>query len=383
MGASSSSAGTTSTNQAQNSLAAMQYGTATGQNTAQNQATASSSATGPSALAQQYMANGAAPISASAIQNYTNPYANDVISSTMAQLGQSQAAQTAQGAGNAIAGNALGGGRDAMSRAMLAGQQNLATGATLANLNANNYSQGLSAAQQDAARQMQAAGMAGTQAQQQGVAQTQGQTMGTTTGSTASGSTSQGAGTGASQSQTSTNPGALAMAGLGMSMMGGSAGGGGVRKEDAAALKGLGALLNHPAVKQLVDDQRSSLASGGSSTGESNTGYTGDSGFDEGYTSFTQLLNRVNKMHHQPLNIDPHNPHGSQQAIIDQYQKQHQSQNDSGDYIPPENDGSSQGYDDGGNTSSDDPNKVHYLLESISEEEIINLRRKNILNQIL
>ncbi len=96
------------------------------------------------------------PISGNAIQNYMNPYQQDVINATMAQLGQQQGQQLQNLNSSAISQNALGGNRADIARAVLQGQQGLATGSTLAGLNQANYGQALSAAQQDSLRQLQA-----------------------------------------------------------------------------------------------------------------------------------------------------------------------------------------------------------------------------------
>lgn len=106
--------------------------------------------------ATQMTQGAAAPISGQAIQQYMNPYQSQVINATMAQLGQQQGQQLQNLKAGAVAQNALGGNRADMASGYLQGQQNLATGSTLANLNQANYGQALSAAQQDAIRQLSA-----------------------------------------------------------------------------------------------------------------------------------------------------------------------------------------------------------------------------------
>ena len=118
--------------------------------------------TGPSALAQQYLAQGTAPLS-SQISQYYNPYQQQVINSTMAQLQNQFGQQQQQIIGNAASQNALGGDRSAIAQAALAGQQDLVSGSTLSSLNAQNYQQALQAAQAQAGIYMQAANAAGTQ----------------------------------------------------------------------------------------------------------------------------------------------------------------------------------------------------------------------------
>lgn len=95
------------------------------------------------------------PISSNAITNYMNPYQGQVVGSTLAEIQQNNAIQQAQLQGSAASQGALGGDRAALAAATLANQQNLATNQTIAGLNAQNYSQALAAAQQDAARQLQ------------------------------------------------------------------------------------------------------------------------------------------------------------------------------------------------------------------------------------
>jgi Chaperone of endosialidase len=107
--------------------------------------------------ATNYANMGAAPISSQAIQGYLNPYQQQVTDATMAQLANQQGQQSANLTGSLAASGALGGDRSAVAQGILANQQSLASGQTLAGLNNQNYSQALSAAQQDAARQSQAA----------------------------------------------------------------------------------------------------------------------------------------------------------------------------------------------------------------------------------
>ena len=216
-------------NQAQNSLSNMLYGSQSGTSTGQTTAASSVGASGPSALAQQYLASGAAPISGSAISNYSNPYQSQVTDTTMAQLGQMFGQQQAGVVGSAISGSALGGGRQALSQALLGNQQGLAAGSTLAGLNANNFNTSLQAAQSDANRQITAAGLSGTQTAQQQQGQTAGQSLAQNLGQIVQGSTMQGAGTGSGS--TTSNPSMLSMLGTGVGAMGamGKGSGGAVR----------------------------------------------------------------------------------------------------------------------------------------------------------
>ena len=166
----------TSTNQS--SLASF------GQNTTGS--TTSTSTYDPSAAAKALIEAGASPVSAEAIANYSSPYQKQVVDATLAQLAEDNAQQAQALKGNAISQNALGGDRSKVAQAVLAGQQGRTTASTLASLNQANYNQALSAAQTDAARQLQAAGLSGgtTTAGQQSVSGTTGQSSAATTGAT-------------------------------------------------------------------------------------------------------------------------------------------------------------------------------------------------------
>lgn len=107
--------------------------------------------------AAQYAQQGAAPISAGAIQSYMNPYQQNVIDATMANIDEMNGRQQQDVIGNAISKGAWGGDRAGVAQAELARQQGLAAGQTLAGLQSQGYGQALTAAQQDAQRQSQAA----------------------------------------------------------------------------------------------------------------------------------------------------------------------------------------------------------------------------------
>lgn len=127
--------------------------------------------------AQGYISQGTNQItpsqfSTSAVQQYENPFQQDVINSTMAQINQQNQMQQQQLTGNAISKGAWGGDRAAIAQSSLAGQQALASNSTLANLNSQNYSQalgefntqqqaGLAAQQQNASNSLQGAGLTG------------------------------------------------------------------------------------------------------------------------------------------------------------------------------------------------------------------------------
>lgn len=119
-----------------------------------------------------------------AISQYENPYTQDVIDATLANMRQEQGKQQSALQGNAIAAGAWGGDRAAIAANDLARQQELATGQTIAGLKNQNYMQalaqfnaqnqlGLNAAQLNQQAALQGAGLTGTlgaQATQLGLA---------------------------------------------------------------------------------------------------------------------------------------------------------------------------------------------------------------------
>lgn len=108
--------------------------------------------------AEGYAAEGAAPISEGDMARYSNPFQQNVIDATLANINEEDAQQQNQVTGNAIAQGALGGNRVGVTRAELARKQNLAKGQTIAGLNAANYGQALTAAQADREAKSRAAG---------------------------------------------------------------------------------------------------------------------------------------------------------------------------------------------------------------------------------
>lgn len=109
----------------------------------------------------------ATPITGSTISQYESPYQQQVINATEGEINNQNQQQSAALTGNLAASGALGGDRAGIAQAALAGQQDLASNATLANLNNQNYEQALGeantqqqtalgAAQNTAARQLQA-----------------------------------------------------------------------------------------------------------------------------------------------------------------------------------------------------------------------------------
>ncbi len=124
--------------------------------------------------AQNYVQQGASPITGGQIANYSNPFQQSVVNATMGNINETNAEQQQQVTGNAIAQGALGGNRVGVAQGELARQQGLANNQTLAGLNAGNYQQALGAAQQDRAASAAAAGAEGglqTQALQGATAQ--------------------------------------------------------------------------------------------------------------------------------------------------------------------------------------------------------------------
>lgn len=88
------------------------------------------------------------PLTQQQIQNYQNPYTQDVVNATQAQFNnQNQQGQEAL-TGNNIASGALGGNRSGIAAANLANQQQLAQAPTIAGLYSNSYNQGLATAAQ-------------------------------------------------------------------------------------------------------------------------------------------------------------------------------------------------------------------------------------------
>jgi hypothetical protein len=94
------------------------------------------------------LAAGAAnPLTAAQIQQYQNPYTQNVIDATQAQFNNQNAQQQQQLTGNAISQGALGGNRVGVAQANLAGQESLAQAPVIAGLYSNSYQQGLGAAE--------------------------------------------------------------------------------------------------------------------------------------------------------------------------------------------------------------------------------------------
>ena len=98
------------------------------------------------------LAQGAAnPLTSGQIQSYLNPYTQNVVDATNAQMAHDNASQMASLQGNQIAQGALGGNATGVAKGILAGQQ----GRTMAGVDAGLYQQGYQGALQTAAQQYQ------------------------------------------------------------------------------------------------------------------------------------------------------------------------------------------------------------------------------------
>ena len=123
------------------------------------------------------------------VNQYLNPYTQDVVNATQAAMNQQQGQQLSQQQGQAISAGAFGGDRANLQRAALQGQQSLAQAQAISPLYQQNYNQALATAQQQqgvglgaaqanrANLQNVAQGLAslGTNAQQAGLAGAQAQ----------------------------------------------------------------------------------------------------------------------------------------------------------------------------------------------------------------
>lgn len=99
--------------------------------------------------ATDYARTGASPITADSIGSYLNPYTQQVIDSTMADMATSNAIAQSQVRGNAALRGALGGSRVGVAQALTAGEQARAQAPVLARLRSEGWGTALGAAQQD------------------------------------------------------------------------------------------------------------------------------------------------------------------------------------------------------------------------------------------
>jgi len=102
---------------------------------------------------QNLLAGIAQAPTAAQIESYSNPFQQQVIDATMAELNKQAAQQQNQLAGQAVQGGVFGGSRYGVQQAELAGAQQQAQAQALAGLNAQNYGQALQAAQNQLERQ--------------------------------------------------------------------------------------------------------------------------------------------------------------------------------------------------------------------------------------
>jgi hypothetical protein len=96
--------------------------------------------------AASYANQAAQPITAGQIQQYQNPFQQQVVGATEAQFNQQNAQQQSQLTGNAAAQGALGGDRVGVAQGTLAGQQQLAEAPVIAGLETQGYNTALQTA---------------------------------------------------------------------------------------------------------------------------------------------------------------------------------------------------------------------------------------------
>lgn len=92
--------------------------------------------------------NAANPLTQQQIQNYQNPYTQNVVDATQNQFNLNNAQQQAALKGNTISSGALGGNREGVAQANLSTQQAAAQNPIIAGLYSNSYNQGLATAAQ-------------------------------------------------------------------------------------------------------------------------------------------------------------------------------------------------------------------------------------------
>jgi hypothetical protein len=103
--------------------------------------------------AQPYIQNAAGlatsaatPLTSADIQQYVNPWTQNVVNATQAEFNNQNQQQLQQVKGNAIAQNALGGNREGIAEAITSGQQNLAQAPVIAGLESQGYQTGVNTA---------------------------------------------------------------------------------------------------------------------------------------------------------------------------------------------------------------------------------------------
>lgn len=93
-----------------------------------------------------YATDAATPLTTAQIQQYMSPYTQDVVNATQAQFNNQNEQQRQGVVGNAISHGAMGGNREAIAEAELAGQQQLSQAPVIAGLRNQAYSSGLNTA---------------------------------------------------------------------------------------------------------------------------------------------------------------------------------------------------------------------------------------------
>ena len=111
--------------------------------------------------AAQFATTGASPISGAQISNYQNPWTDQVVNATQADFDRQNQRGISAVTGNARLAGSLGGDREQVAKALTAREQTSAQSPIIANLRSQGYNTALGAAQQDAGRSLQGAGIMG------------------------------------------------------------------------------------------------------------------------------------------------------------------------------------------------------------------------------
>lgn len=108
-----------------------------------------------------YAESAAGPITTEQIQQYMDPYQQNVIDAAIAQITRQNQMQQSQLKGNAVASGAFGGNAPGINAAVLAGEQGRNLNSTIAGLMSGGFNTALQAAQADATRRQNAASQFG------------------------------------------------------------------------------------------------------------------------------------------------------------------------------------------------------------------------------
>lgn len=111
--------------------------------------------------AAQFGRAGGSPITPEAIQNYANPWTQQVVDSTMADFARQNERQISGVTGNARMAGSLGGDREQVAKALTAREQASVQSPIIANLHSQGFQTALGAAQGDAQRALAGAGVMG------------------------------------------------------------------------------------------------------------------------------------------------------------------------------------------------------------------------------